>query len=120
MAACETDIEYVDGSNCKKCANSATYSDGTTANAMSMEYCKKCTAVNECTECLTGFLWTDSGNTACVVNCKGLGYESISTPKKCVTDCDADTSGSFKLAMGDETIGDIHLKCVMNCWTAEN
>ena len=78
MAACETDVEYLEGSNCKKCANSATYSDGTTADAMSMEYCKKCSAVNVCTECLTGFLWTDSGNTACVVNCKGLGYSSTS------------------------------------------
>ena len=108
--------------SCRKCASvSATYTDGTNMGAMSMEFCKTCTADNVCTECLTGFLWTSGANTACVKSCKNLNgadaYESTKAIKTCVTDCNADVAGTLPLARGDELFSYIHLKCVTDCWT---
>ena len=74
MAACGADEYLFTGTPnlCKKCASSNTYSDGNTVGALSMEFCKTCSAANVCTECLVGYLWTDSGNTACIKSCSNL------------------------------------------------
>jgi len=82
-----------------------------------MYFCSTCTGIKVCTKCSTGYLWVNGADTVCVTNCKTKGYESFNLPnKKCVTACAADDSSSIPLA---GLIANLHLRCVMNCWTVD-